>query len=263
MMRWLATVRLIMAGLAMLVGSVGILVCRLGPVRVRGVRPANWVVVGLARVLCGIFRVRVVCSSPERLAAAAGLVFPNHLSLLDPLVLLAVAPMRFVSAVEVLNYPVIGWMAKTIGTVFVRRSDPDARKAARTEIATVLQGEPRPPIVLFPEGRLGPGHALYPLRYGAFAVAAAGNIPYVPCGLRYRPVEVAIWRGGLGESLWSAVWRLARHGAPVQAEVLPLPVQAPPPDADAAQMAQQAQAALASVLGLPAEPAVPPPPRMA
>lgn len=263
MLRLLATVRLIMAGLAMLVGSVVILVCSLFPVRMRGVRLANWVVGGLARVLCRIFRVRVVCPAQERLAAAAGLVFPNHLSLLDPLVLLAVAPMRFVSAVEVQHYPVIGWMAKAIGTVFVRRSNPNARKAARTEIAAALHGEPRPPVVLFPEGRLGPGNALYPLRYGAFAVAAADSIPYVLCGLRYRPVEVAIWRGGLGESLWSALWRLARHGAPVQVEVLPLPVQTPPPEADAVQMAQQAQTALARVLGLPAEPAVPPPPRMA
>jgi 1-acyl-sn-glycerol-3-phosphate acyltransferase len=267
MMTVLAVVRLLMAAAAMLAGGVVVLVCSLTPgahrARLRGVRLANWAAAGLAGVLCRIFRVRVLCPSPERLAAAAGLVFPNHLSLLDPLVLMAVAPMRFVSAVEVQRYPVIGWMARGIGTVFIRRSDPDARKAARAEIAVTLSAEPQPPVVLFPEGRLGPGYALFPLRHGAFAVAAADRIPYVLCGLRYRPVEVVIWRGGLGESLWSALWRLARHGGPVQAEVLPLPVQTPAIDADPAQMAAQAQTALASILGLPAEPAIPPPPRMA
>jgi len=263
MLTLLATMRLIMAGLAMLAGTVAILACSLIRVRVRGVLPANWVVAGLARVLCRIFRVRVVCLSPERLRGAVSLVFPNHLSLLDPLVLLSVAPMRFVSAVEVLNYPLIGWMAKVIGTVFVRRSNPDARKAARTEIAAALHDEPKPPVVLFPEGRLGLGHALYPLRYGAFAVAALDHAPYVLCGLRYRPLEVVIWRGGQGESLWHALWRLVRYAGPVHAEVLPLPAQTPPPDADTAQMATQAQTALASVLGLPPEPAVSPPPRMA
>ncbi len=263
MLTLLATVRLIMAGLAMLTGAVAILVCSLLRVRVRGVLPAAWAVTGLARVLCRIFRVRVVCAAPERLREAVSLVFPNHLSLLDPLVLLAVAPMRFVSAVEVLNYPLIGWMAKTIGTVFVRRSDPDARKAARAEIVAAVREEPKPPVILFPEGRLGPGHALYPLRYGAFAVAASDHMPYALCGLRYRPLDVVVWRGGQGESLGHALWRLVRYAGPIHAEVLPLPAQTPPREADVVQMAAQAQMALASLLGLPPEPATPPPSRMA
>ena len=263
MLTLLATVRLIMATLAMLTGTVTILACSLVRVRVRGVLLANWIVTGLARVLCRIFRVRVVCPSPGLLRERVSLVFPNHLSLLDPVVLLSVAPMRFVSAVEVMRYPLIGWMAQAIGTVFLRRSDREARRAARSEIATELRNEPKPPVVLFPEGRLGPGHALYPLRYGAFAVAATDRLPYVLCGLRYRPLDVVLWRGGQGESLWHALWRLVRYAGPVHAEVLPLPAWTPPSDADVVQMATQAQTALASVLGLSPEPAEPPPPRMA
>jgi 1-acyl-sn-glycerol-3-phosphate acyltransferase len=213
---------------------------------------------GLAHLLCWLLRVRVTCETPERLREPIGFVFPNHLSLLDPLVLMTLTPLRFVSAVEVLSYPILGWMAKVVGTVFVTRQDRDARKQARNEIALALQTEPQPPIVLFPEGRLGPGASLYPFRFGAFAIAAEDEIAYVPCGLRYRPLDVVIWHGAAGETLMSALWRLALHRGSIRVDVLPLPVVQPRRTDSPEAMAQQAQIDIARVLELPLTPATPP-----
>ena len=116
-------------------------------------------------------------------------------------------------------------------------------------------------MVLFPEGRLGPGSALYPFRYGAFAIAAENEIPFMPLGLRYEPVTTAVWRGGQGESLWSALWRVAGYGGALRVEVLLLPVVQPRRTSDPVSLAQEVQTAVAQAIGVPVE-LNPPPPRL-
>jgi 1-acyl-sn-glycerol-3-phosphate acyltransferase len=254
----IAAIRMALAAVTVTTGAGVIFLGALAPLQVRGVRLAGWVVVATSKLICWIFQVRVVCAQPAALRHHIGFVFPNHLSMLDPLVLLSLWPMRFVAAVEVLKYPILGWMTKSIGTVFVAREDRTARKQARGEIVAAIVQEPQPPIVLFPEGRLGPGHRLYPFRYGAFAVAVSKGISYIPCGLRYRPLDVVIWHGGQGEGLLDALWRLARNPG-VLAEVIPLAPVFPQPTDDPAQLAMKALADIASALALPAEPATPPP----
>jgi 1-acyl-sn-glycerol-3-phosphate acyltransferase len=258
MIQVVAGVRMALLAVSFLVGALAVFLAGLLPGRIRGVRPASWAVMGLAKVLCWLLRVQIVCHAPERLRASVGFLFPNYLSLLDPLVLLSVMPVRFVAAVEVLGYPVLGWMAKSVGTVFVARQDPTARKQARNEIAIALQQAPQPPVVLFPEGRLGPGASLYPFRFGAFAIAVEHELAYVPCGLRYRPREVVVWHGGAGESLLSALWRLALHLAPIRVDLLPQPVVQPRRTDNPAQLAEAAQTDIARALELPLTPATPP-----
>jgi 1-acyl-sn-glycerol-3-phosphate acyltransferase len=258
MLTIVAIMRMILAAVTLTTGAAVILVGGLAPLRVRGVRLAGWVVLATSHLICRIFQVRVVCKQPAVLRHHIGFVFPNHLSVLDPLVLLSLWPMRFVAAVEVLGYPVLGWMTKSIGTVFVARENRDARKQARSEIAAAIEHDPHPPIVLFPEGRLGPGDQLYPFRHGAFAVAVSKGISYIPCGLRYRPLDVAIWHGAQGEKLLNALWRLARNPGPVLAEVIPLATVFPQPNDDPAQLAMKALADIAAALALPTEPAIPP-----
>jgi 1-acyl-sn-glycerol-3-phosphate acyltransferase len=253
-----AVMRMILAAITVTAGAGAILLGGLAPLRVRGVRLAGWIVLATSNLVCRIFGVRVVCNEPGALRDHIGLVFPNHLSALDPLVLLSLWPMRFVAAMEVLKYPVLGYMTKSIGTVFVAREDPNARKQARGEIVAAMEQDPQPPIVLFPEGRLGPGYQLYPFRYGAFAVAVSKGISYIPCGLRYRPLDVVIWHGAKGEGLLNALWRLALNTGPVLAEVIPLPPVFPQPTDDPAQLAMKALTDIAAALALPTEPAIPP-----
>lgn len=255
---FVAAVRMMLAAVTVTTGAGVILLGELAPLRVRGVRLGGWIVLGISHMVCRIFQVRVVCKEPSALRHHIGFVFPNHLSLLDPLVLLSLWPMRFVAAKEVRRYPVVGWITQSIGTVFVAREDRQARKNARGEIVAAMEEHPQPPIVLFPEGRLGPGHRLYPFRYGAFAVAVSKGISYIPCGLRYHPLDVVVWHGGQGEKLWNALWRLARNPGPVLAEVIPLPPVFPQPGDDPAALAMKALNDIATALSLPNEPDSPP-----
>lgn len=256
-----ATIRVALTSIMVLLGALVILIVGLLPGRVRGVRPANWLVSGLAWLVCRILAVRVVCSAPEVLRRHSGLIFPNHTTFLDSLVLLSLTPVRFLAALEVAKVPVVGWLTRSIETIYVARRDRESRQAVRQAIGDAAARAPQPPIVLFPEGRLGPGSALYPFRYGAFAVAVQHQIPFLPVGLRYTPLDVAVWRGAQGESLWAVLWRVASFSGPLQVEVLPLPAQQPGDADDPVTLAEQIQQAMAQLLGIPIE-RNPPPPRL-
>src|SRR5690606_35050842 len=161
------------------------------PLRIRGVLPAGWIVTGLARRVRRIIRVRISSEDFDSLRRHVGLLLSNRLSLRGRRVSRGGLPVRFVAATEVARYPLIGQLTKSIDTVFVSRHDRESRREARRRIAEAFQHAKHPPIVLFPEGRLGPGHRLYPYRYGAFNVAAGAGISFMPCGLRYQPLDVA------------------------------------------------------------------------
>ncbi|RIK46398.1 MAG: hypothetical protein DCC57_15530 [Chloroflexi bacterium] len=254
MVRVRAGVRLAGVVVMLLIGALIILPAALLPGRVGGVRPALWPARGLAAVLCRLLGVQIRCAGPAQFRHPRLLILPNHSSLLDGLVLLAVTPVRFLAAAEVARYPVIGWLARAIDTVFVARADQASRRQARSAIAAALLAAPFPPLVIFPEGRLGPGDRLLPFRYGAFVVAAEQGIGFVPCALRYCPQAAAVWRGGEGEALWTAAWRLACSPQPVVAEVLPLALVTPSAEGDPQVLAETARRDLAAALGIDPEP---------
>jgi 1-acyl-sn-glycerol-3-phosphate acyltransferase len=242
----------------LLAGTLSVLVAGLMPFRFKGVAATLWVAAALARLACYIFGVRLRCVDPSRLRRHRGLIFPNHSSLLDTLVIFAITPVRFLSAAEVVRYPFLGWIARSVGTVFVARTNRQSRRQARHEIIAALRAAPHLPIVLFPEGRLGPGDRLYPFRHGAFALAAENQVAYLPCALRYTPLAVARWYGAAGEEIWTAAWRLASYPGRVLAEVMPLEPVLPSPGDEPETLAATAQGAIAAALGIDPAPLTPP-----
>lgn len=256
--RVLGVARLAGVALALLIGSVLILFSSLLPVRVKGVRPALWLARGLAASLCLLFGVHVRSRDPARFRGPRLLIFPNHCSLLDALVLLRVAPVRFLAAQEVTDYPLIGRLTQVIGSVLVARGDARSRQQARDQIHSAMQALPYPPLVIFPEGRLGPGSRLYPFRYGAFEIALEQGLDFMPCALRYDPWEIVVWRGGEGEALWTAAWRLACSPVRVAVDVIPLATVSPGPSDEPARLADAARRAMAAALEISLEPAAAP-----
>ena len=242
--------RLVMSAIIIVVGGILVGVASLVPGHWRGARPATWMIILMVRIACLLFQVRVTCRHPARLQEHVGFVFPNHLSILDAFALLSVSPVRFLSMAEVAKMPVIGWIAKSMGTVFVARENPESRRQARNDVAQAFAREPRPPIVIFPEGHLGSGKALLPFRHGAFDIAARNGIPYLPCALRYEPLEIALWRSEGDEGLMDTVWRLAQHIGPINAEVIPLDPVMPNAEDDAAHLADQTRAIIGATLAL-------------
>ena len=216
-----------MLGLVVLaaVGAVVALVAALVPVRIRGIRPAQAVCVGLARAFLALMGTRVVCADPEAIRRHRGLVFFNHLSYLEPVALVALGPARPLATSNVRKIPFIGAIAIALGTVFVDRSDKASRRASRAALLGRLQERPWPPVILSPEGGIGPGPGVVPFRHGAFEIAIEGGFSIRPVVVRYEPPGPEIWLSE--EWVLRAAWRLAARTHPFTITLTPLPLVVP------------------------------------
>ena len=118
----------------------------------------------------------------ERQAEEGGaLVVANHLSWVDPLVIMAMAPALPLAKEEVGQYPVIGPLARFAGVRFVRRECPQDCGRALRRIWTDLASGRR--VLLFPEGTTTDGSRLAPLRRGGLAAAYRLGLPLLPLRL--------------------------------------------------------------------------------
>ncbi|MGB0514658.1 MAG: lysophospholipid acyltransferase family protein, partial [Wenzhouxiangellaceae bacterium] len=98
----------------------------------------------LMRVL-GI-RLRVIGELPE----PPYLLVANHISWFDIPLLHALAPMWLVSKDGVRRWPLVGFLARSVGTIFITRGDDDSRRRAARRMAALLRrGEN---VGVFPEG---------------------------------------------------------------------------------------------------------------
>ncbi|MCE1228032.1 MAG: 1-acyl-sn-glycerol-3-phosphate acyltransferase, partial [Firmicutes bacterium] len=117
----------------------------------------------------------------------------NHLSWLDPLVLLSLRSSRLLAKREVAEYPWIGFGARRAGVHFVDRRDAgsraDALWAMRAELA---QGHP---FLLFPEGTTTCGEGLARLYEGGLRLAYRMDIPVLPLRLHCAQATYP-WVGG-------------------------------------------------------------------
>ena len=215
-------------------GTLIILLAALLRLRYKGIPLANWIPVYMARATATIFNVRLHCTDPDRLRTHQGFILPNHLSFVDIVVVLAMMPLRFLSAQEVKNRPMIGWAASAMGTVFVDRSSMQSRRAALVGIADSYAAAPDPPILIFPEGRLGTGTELSRFQLGIFKLARTHAIRYLPVAIAYDNPEIAIWRGRVGETLFDAGWKLATYRGPLRVTLTPLTPVLPRPEDNAA-----------------------------
>lgn len=247
----LALVRLALVVVVILVGCLIILPLSFLPLRFRGIRLPLWVCVLMARCFNKIFNVHFRYHNMAAMWQHRGFLFPTHCSYLDIIAMIHSMPVRFLAAVEVRRRPFIGWLAETIGSVFVTRANQSSRESARAEIVSSWRENPVVPIVIYPEGRLGPGNALHPFRYGAFQMAVQHSIPYLPVVLRYSNYDIAVWHGPQGESMLAAVWRHAKHFGPIIVEMTALDPVHPQPDDNPQQLALAAQTAMAEELGVP------------
>ncbi len=141
----------------------------------------------------------------------AHLVCANHQGYLDILVLGAFLPGRFVAMSEIAGWPVLGWLARSSGTIFLDRTRRrDLLRTAPLVEETLRSGVN---VLFFPEGRSGPGDRLRPLRSPLFETAIASERPCLPVALTYRTPGVpwstawtVAWWGGM--DLPRHVWRL-------------------------------------------------------
>jgi 1-acyl-sn-glycerol-3-phosphate acyltransferase len=106
--------------------------------------------------------------------AGLHLLVCNHRSYMDIPVLMSVAPGIFLAKREIAGWPLVGALARELGTIFVERDSRPSRKRALASM-----------VALFPEGTTTTGPGIRPFRPGSFWAAAELGVPVVPAAIAY------------------------------------------------------------------------------
>ncbi|QLB63231.1 lysophospholipid acyltransferase family protein [Paraburkholderia caribensis] len=193
--------------------------------------------------LCGM---RLVVHNDGARLDEGVLVVANHISWIDIYVINAWRPTPFVSKAEIRKWPVVGWLAQQLGTVFIQREKRSDAKRIMHELANRLNAGEL--MCVFPEGTTSDGVQLLPFHANMFQAAVSASRPVQPVCMMYEDAQgrqstapAYIGELSLGESLDA----LLRAG-PLTAHVY---VGAPlAPGTDRRLLAAEAQASVGAAL---------------
>lgn len=151
---------------------------------------------------------RLVASGTPR--PGATLLVANHVSWLDVAAIHAVAPQAcFVSKAEVLAWPLLGWLIKGAGTLFIERERKrDALRVLHQVAQALAEGDT---VAVFPEGTTGDGATLLPFHANLLQAAIATGTPVQCIALRYGDAAQRFSPAAqfLGDTtLLQSVWRM-------------------------------------------------------
>jgi 1-acyl-sn-glycerol-3-phosphate acyltransferase len=109
-------------------------------------------------------------------------VVANHESFADML-LLCLLPweMKWLSKIEIMWVPVLGWLMWAARDVGVKRGRSASAKLAMAECRKRLAG--RVSVIFFPEGTRAPTEQLLPFKDGAFRLAIDAGVPILPVAI--------------------------------------------------------------------------------
>ena len=145
----------------------------------------DWVVQMWARLTMLVFCASVTVENAEVLPPAGEPVMycPNHCSFLDIFALSGYLPRRFkyISKIEILRIPLIGWAMRFAKHIAIRRSDRASQlKTLKDAIQTLKDGSS---LVTFPEGTRSKTGRLEAFKKGPFTMASRAGVRIVPISI--------------------------------------------------------------------------------
>jgi 1-acyl-sn-glycerol-3-phosphate acyltransferase len=117
------------------------------------------------------------------LSAQNVMLVANHVSWLDIYVLNAVRPVSFVSKMEVLSWPLVGWLARKTGTLFIDRSKRHDIVRVNNELSHVLLKGGC--VAVFPEGTTSDGSIVRHFHASLLQPAVLSQSRVWPAAIRY------------------------------------------------------------------------------
>lgn len=132
--------------------------------------------------LLQLFGIELVVKNADVLPSSPFLLSSNHISWMDIHAINAFQPILFVAKSEVEGWPIFGWMAKQLGTVFIRRDNPRQAHSVVNEMAKTLQEHS---ICVFPEGTSTDGLLVRPFKANLFESAITADVPVCSLAIRY------------------------------------------------------------------------------
>ena len=151
--------------------------------------------------LLTIFGIELKLRNAKILPETPFLLASNHISWMDIHVINAFKPIRFVAKSDVEGWPVFGWMAKQLGTVFIKRDSARHGKQIASEVSDVLKTQS---VCIFPEGTSTIGEGVLPFKPNLFQSAVIAQVPVYSLAITYRSAvsgersEVAAFIGDMG-----------------------------------------------------------------
>lgn len=129
--------------------------------------------------LCRVLGMRIKVTGE---IAPNALLVGNHVSWLDIPVIGAQARILFLTKAEVGNWPLIGWMARIAGTLFITRGANETGVLVRRIGKHARNGEP---VAIFPEGTTTDGSEVRRFHPRLLAAGQLDGVLVQPVALRY------------------------------------------------------------------------------
>lgn len=171
-------------GLVLVTGLALMLILRLVERPIFGLRRpwTPWITQVVCKVAFLILQIPVSVSG--RPLSGQGAVVSNHVSWLDIFTLNSRKRVYFVSKSEVASWPLIGWLARATGTVFIERKKTAAADQARVFENRIRAGHR---LLFFPEGTSTDGIRVLPFKPTLFEAFFRDNMPD---DLKVQPVTL-------------------------------------------------------------------------
>jgi 1-acyl-sn-glycerol-3-phosphate acyltransferase len=170
----------------------------------------------------------------------------NHISWLDIPVLGARFPVYFLSKAEVAKWPMVGWLARIAGTLFIQRGAGDAGQVGEQLAVHLREGRD---VLFFPEGTTTDGVKLKRFFHKLFSAAVVTGVPVQPVLLCYRDQDDALHPHApfVGDDAFMSHAIDILKGDPIVVDILVLPAE-PVAGRDARTLARELEARMSVAL---------------
>lgn len=162
--------------------------------------------------LLTLFGIELQINNPTVIPNRPYLLASNHISWVDIHAINAFKPIRFVAKSEVEGWPIFGWMAKQLGTVFIKRGNSRHAIEVVSNMTKTLKTES---ICIFPEGTSTDGYAIRPFKANLFESAVISKAPVYSLAIEYFDkktgikTDVAAFIGEMG--LLESMSKILKH----------------------------------------------------
>jgi len=165
-----------------------------------------------SRQLLGILNIGIQIEGRQPTRGEGGcLIVANHVSWLDVFVLNAIHPARYIAKSEVRGWPIIGWLGRRSGTIFIEHGMHQDATSINLRVSALLkQGIC---VGLFPEGTTTDGKQVGHFHSALIQPAIDADARLCPLALRYQnewggPSSTATFTGDM--TLAQSIWKILR-----------------------------------------------------
>ena len=134
--------------------------------------------------LLGSFNIKIIITGDiPRADLTHAMIISNHISWADIHVLNSVLPLRFIAKSDIRHWPIFGFFASRVDTLFVDRAKKqDALKVIDITTACLQAGDR---LCLFPEGTTTDGTCVLTFKSSLIEAAIRANTAIYPVAIRY------------------------------------------------------------------------------